>query len=289
MAITCRTRLIWRLLPRESRCRTSSPEEASIGAVPVQDAKWLLRPQESRRQDLDGSDAVPQTATLRPGLQDHARRPRGRSEEGPGRTTGQRLCLARPAHSLRLDTVGSQESEPFPCTCWANTLPGTRSDAVALSVVVRARDGHRLATRWEAVLEHKSLGQPGCFLGLGCGALGIRTPNLLIRRLLGVVQGRPDRSDPRSSDVPRRQVSPVRFGRVAVKIAVRRTIDPASTLRFKVGALRSARIVRGVNRPRFSDWRRSGVHSRCRQMPARRVPLGTVGKPQTDPPPSLTL
>ena len=34
-------------------------------------------------------------------------------KRGP-ETTGQRLCLARPAHSLRLDTVGSQESEPFP-------------------------------------------------------------------------------------------------------------------------------------------------------------------------------
>src|SRR4051812_3244330 len=37
----CSTRLIWRLPPRESRCQTWSPEEASMGAVPVQEAKWL--------------------------------------------------------------------------------------------------------------------------------------------------------------------------------------------------------------------------------------------------------
>ena len=40
MAMMCRVRLICRFPARESRCRTWSPEEASIGAVPFQDAKW---------------------------------------------------------------------------------------------------------------------------------------------------------------------------------------------------------------------------------------------------------
>ena len=35
VAIRCSTRLICRLPPRDNRCRTWSPEEASIGAVPV--------------------------------------------------------------------------------------------------------------------------------------------------------------------------------------------------------------------------------------------------------------
>ena len=38
----CSTRLILRFPPRERRWRTLSPEEASIGAVPVQDAKCPL-------------------------------------------------------------------------------------------------------------------------------------------------------------------------------------------------------------------------------------------------------
>src|SRR5665647_324154 len=38
----CRARLICRFPARESRWRTWSPEDASIGAVPVQDAKWPL-------------------------------------------------------------------------------------------------------------------------------------------------------------------------------------------------------------------------------------------------------
>src|SRR5665648_659032 len=42
MAMMCRTRLICRLPARESRCLTWSPEDASMGAVPVQDAKWSL-------------------------------------------------------------------------------------------------------------------------------------------------------------------------------------------------------------------------------------------------------
>jgi len=41
-AIMCNALLIWRLPPRESRCRTLSPEDASMGADPVQDAKWPL-------------------------------------------------------------------------------------------------------------------------------------------------------------------------------------------------------------------------------------------------------
>jgi hypothetical protein len=40
--MVCRTRLIWRLPAWESRWRIWSPEEASIGAVPFQDAKWPL-------------------------------------------------------------------------------------------------------------------------------------------------------------------------------------------------------------------------------------------------------
>src|SRR5437870_4829243 len=38
----CSTRLICRLPARERRWRTWSPEEASMGAVPFQDAKWAL-------------------------------------------------------------------------------------------------------------------------------------------------------------------------------------------------------------------------------------------------------
>ena len=53
----CRTRLICRLPPRESRWRTWSPEEASIGAVPVQDAKWLL----------SGNRVMSPTSTEQPG------------------------------------------------------------------------------------------------------------------------------------------------------------------------------------------------------------------------------
>jgi hypothetical protein len=40
VAMMCSTRLICRLPARESRCRIWSPEEASIGAVPFQEAKW---------------------------------------------------------------------------------------------------------------------------------------------------------------------------------------------------------------------------------------------------------
>lgn len=36
----CKVRLICRFPARDSRCRTLSPDEASIGAVPFQDAKW---------------------------------------------------------------------------------------------------------------------------------------------------------------------------------------------------------------------------------------------------------
>ena len=41
-AMMCSARLIWRLPARDSRWRTWSPEEASMGAVPFQDAKWAL-------------------------------------------------------------------------------------------------------------------------------------------------------------------------------------------------------------------------------------------------------
>ena len=51
----------------------------------------LLRPQEEHRQDLDGSDALPQTKTLRHRLPHHARRPRAAHRDGPGRAPGQRL------------------------------------------------------------------------------------------------------------------------------------------------------------------------------------------------------
>jgi hypothetical protein len=40
--MVCRTRLICRFPARERRCRTWSPDEASIGAVPFQNAKWAL-------------------------------------------------------------------------------------------------------------------------------------------------------------------------------------------------------------------------------------------------------
>jgi hypothetical protein len=39
-AMMCRTRLICRFPARDSRWRTWSPEEASRGAMPFQDAKW---------------------------------------------------------------------------------------------------------------------------------------------------------------------------------------------------------------------------------------------------------
>jgi hypothetical protein len=38
VAMMCRTRLIWRLQARDNRCRTWSPNEASIGAVPFPEA-----------------------------------------------------------------------------------------------------------------------------------------------------------------------------------------------------------------------------------------------------------
>ena len=38
----CSTRLICRFPARDSRWRTWSPEEASMGAVPFQEAKWAL-------------------------------------------------------------------------------------------------------------------------------------------------------------------------------------------------------------------------------------------------------
>ena len=41
MAAMCRTWFNRRFPARDSRCRICSPEEASRGAVPVQDAKWL--------------------------------------------------------------------------------------------------------------------------------------------------------------------------------------------------------------------------------------------------------
>ena len=55
------------------------------------EGRSLLQPQDRRRQDQHGSNALPETTTLRPGLQDHARRPRPLQRDGPGRTTGQRL------------------------------------------------------------------------------------------------------------------------------------------------------------------------------------------------------
>jgi hypothetical protein len=42
MAMMCRTRLIRRLPVRDRRWRFWSPEDASIGAVPFQQAKWAL-------------------------------------------------------------------------------------------------------------------------------------------------------------------------------------------------------------------------------------------------------
>jgi hypothetical protein len=39
VAMMCSARLICRFPARDNRCRTCSPEEASIGAVPFQDAK----------------------------------------------------------------------------------------------------------------------------------------------------------------------------------------------------------------------------------------------------------
>src|SRR2546423_9674716 len=49
----CRTRLICRLPARESRWRTWSPEDASMGAVPFQDAKWPPVRETNDRADLD--------------------------------------------------------------------------------------------------------------------------------------------------------------------------------------------------------------------------------------------
>jgi transposase len=51
----------------------------------------LFRPQEGHRKDLDGSDALPQTQTLRHRLPHHARRSRRQRGDGPGRTPGKRL------------------------------------------------------------------------------------------------------------------------------------------------------------------------------------------------------
>ena len=48
----------------------------------------LLRPEEGRREDLDGSDALPQTAPVRPRLPDHARRPSPDDRHGDRQVTG---------------------------------------------------------------------------------------------------------------------------------------------------------------------------------------------------------
>jgi transposase len=48
----------------------------------------LLRPEESLRQDVDGSDAVPQTPTLRHRLPAHGPRRPHACNDGPGRTPG---------------------------------------------------------------------------------------------------------------------------------------------------------------------------------------------------------
>ena len=61
MAMMCRTRLMRRFPARDSRWRFWSPEDASIGAVPFQEAKWarlVNRPMSpmspSRRAAPDG-------------------------------------------------------------------------------------------------------------------------------------------------------------------------------------------------------------------------------------------
>src|SRR5665647_2007091 len=59
MAMMCRTRLICRFPARESRWRTWSPEEASMGAVPVQDAKWALFGEPGDVPDLDQQPGRP--------------------------------------------------------------------------------------------------------------------------------------------------------------------------------------------------------------------------------------
>ncbi|MFW5474335.1 transposase [Knoellia sp. CPCC 206450] len=51
----------------------------------------VLRPEESRRQNLHGSHALPQTAPVRPRLPNDARRLHREQGDGPGRATGQRL------------------------------------------------------------------------------------------------------------------------------------------------------------------------------------------------------
>ena len=66
VAIRCSTRLICRLPPRDNRCRTWSPEEASIGAVPVRPGREVrLVGEAGDVTDLDqepgcagGADAV---------------------------------------------------------------------------------------------------------------------------------------------------------------------------------------------------------------------------------------
>ena len=72
----CRTRLICRFPARESRWRTWSPEDASIGAVPVQDPKWRAVGEPGDVPDLDqqpgrpgGADAV-QVHQAGPGRRD---------------------------------------------------------------------------------------------------------------------------------------------------------------------------------------------------------------------------
>ena len=100
------TWFIRRFPARESRWRICSPEEASIGAVPVQDAKWLRSANRAHVADVgqdpggdDGSDPV-QVHQVRPRCQDHLASARPvsalmRASTGPGRRAARRRAAAR--------------------------------------------------------------------------------------------------------------------------------------------------------------------------------------------------
>ena len=99
MILMCRSRLIRRFPARDSRCRTWSPENASISAVPFQDAKWprsgnLVMSATSTIQPADRLEDVEDTAAF--SIQQTWRSPRGRVPEVVGRYGASALSRVMP-------------------------------------------------------------------------------------------------------------------------------------------------------------------------------------------------
>ena len=74
------------------------------------EGRALLRPQDGRRQDLDGSHALPQTPTIRRHLPTTARRRDAAIQDGPGRTPGDDTSIQRGRLTPRHRHFGSVTS-----------------------------------------------------------------------------------------------------------------------------------------------------------------------------------